>query len=813
MPVIYKSLEAVRRRALRAAASAVALAAATVPALAQEAAAPQAADDTAHLQDIVVTARRLSESLQNTPVSVSALGGSLLDNLNTTAVDKISQLVPNVSIVAGSGSISGNTAFIRGIGSQEPLLSIDSPVGIYLDGVYLGRQAANNLDLVEPERIEVLRGPQGTLFGRNTTGGAVSIISRTPPRDFGGSVKAGYGSFDKWFARASLDTGEIGSSGLAASFAYLHRARQGFVDTPNSGSSRDPGALRSDAAWGRVHGEWDKLKVDVTADWNKQRGQRNPFEIAAAYQPAATYFARSPTFGGDPFVVTSKLQRRIPLEFVGNQTAKTFGVAATVEYDFSTAFQFKSITAWRGWDSQQPTNYAGVLKGPVIDFTSPTLFSVQRVSPFVAYEQDLRQRQFSQELQVLGHTDSLSYVVGAYYFNERSDEYNTNAFTLALPPAFLGALGFPEAVGDALTAQGVDLIGINLGQTLAYRTRSESLAGFAQLSWKPDILDRRLELTGGLRYTHDKRSLDQASVPAAGPIPSLDATPPPGPSRAASASFNNWSYLASVNMQWLPNLMTYARVATGYKSGGFDARAGVNPITGTSFDVTFRPEKATSFEIGFKSEFFDRRVRLNADWFYTKYKGLQVSQYSGGNGFVPNADAHYQGFEVELTALPLPHLQLDGSVGYTRATYDKFLLIDPATGIESDYRKAAKFPYAPRFTAHVGAQYMVPMDWAELTFRVDFSHSSKRYFHTVTLLNPLNDLIADRGQDLLSARIALGRIHLGGEATTLEIGVYGENLLQKDLRIAGIDFGPSIGIAGINYGEPRSFGVDAKLKF
>ena len=147
-------------------------------------AAPQRAGvDEGRITDIVVTARRQEENLQSTPVSVSALGAQTLDQLNLKSVDKLSQLVPNVSITESSGSITGTQPYIRGIGSQEPLLTIDSPVGVYLDGVYLGRRAANNFDLVDPERIEVLRGPQGTLFGRNTTAGAINITTRKPSLD------------------------------------------------------------------------------------------------------------------------------------------------------------------------------------------------------------------------------------------------------------------------------------------------------------------------------------------------------------------------------------------------------------------------------------------------------------------------------------------------------------------------------------------------------------------------------------------------------------------------------------------------------
>lgn len=762
------------------------------------------------LEEIVVTARRQEENLQSAPVSVSALTSSALENVNIRGIDKVAQLVPNLSMTEASGTIGGIQPFIRGIGTSEPLLTIDSPVGIYLDGVYLGRQAGSNFELADPERVEVLRGPQGTLFGRNTTGGAINIISRSPRNEAGGSIKAGYSSFDEWFTRGSLDSGEIESSGLSATAALVHRERGPLVENPGIPEKRQSGAFKSTAAYAKVHGDWGPLKIDIIGDWSRQVGSRLPFQIVYAYEPANTYYSNSPGYGGDPFIVgPGKLGNPLPLEDVGAQKSKTWGLSAIVQYELSDAVTVKSISGWRGWDAVSPTNYTGILLGPVVDFTSPTMFSVQRVTPFVSYNQDLRQRQFSQEIQILGKTDTLSYVAGLYYFNERSAEFNSNNFTIILPPAFLAGLGYPTSVGDALAAQGLDLVGVNLGQTLQYSTVSKSKAAFGQLSWKPDFLDNRLELTGGLRYTKDSRSLDQQSVGTALPITGTLPNAPIvfGPSRAGKESFDNWSYLASVNYQWTPRIMTYGRISTGYKSGGFDARAG------SGFEFTFAPEKAIAYEVGFKSETADRRLRVNGALFLTRYDGLQVSQYAGGNGFVPNVDATYKGVELEVAALPTSNWQIDASVGYTNMAYREFLLADPATGVVSDYKDVATFPYAPKFTAHVGTQYTIPFEWGSVIARADYSRSSKRYFQSVQLVNPANNLNADPGQDLISARLTFSDISVGSGDRNLRISVFGENLLNKRYRLAAIDFGPSLGIAGNNVSQPRRMGVEAELKF
>ena len=773
----------------------------------------EAGDASARVEDIVVTARRVEENLQTAPVSVSAVSAATLENMNLRGVEQVTRLVPNVSGNEQSNQIGGSVIFIRGIGLQDALLTIDSPVGVYIDGVYLGRMASNNFDLVDPERIEVLRGPQGTLFGRNTTGGAINVITKKPSEDLGGQVKVGYANLNDRFGKVVVDTGAWGGSGLSSTFAMSYRDRDGFVDAPGIPKGKEEGAVKSLAGWGKIHGDWDRLTVDVTGDFDIQHGQRNPFQIVATYQPAASYFASSPTYGGQPFVVATKEQDQLPLEYSGRQYSKTYGVGTTAAYELSDNLNAKSITAWRGWNASSPTSYAGALRGPVVDFTSPTLVSIQRVTPFVAYAQELRQRQFSEEFQLLGHTGSLSYVAGAYYFNERAGEYNSNDFTVALPPAFLGGFGFPMSVVNAAVASGYPLIGVNLGQVMQYTTQSRSLAGFGQVSWKPAALDEKLEITGGVRYTHDKRDIDQTSVPTAGPIGGQLPNPvnPVGPSRTGKINFSKWSYLASLSYQVTPDFLAYGRFTTGYKSGGFDARAGVNFATGQSLPFTFKPENAKAYELGFKSEFADRRVRLNGALFYTKYDDLQIPQYSGGNGFVPNANAHYQGLELEATVVPVRRFQIDASVGYVDPKYDELILVDPATGVQADYRKQGKFLYVPKFTAHVGAQYEIPLSFGDLLLRSDYSRTSKRYFFTTTLLNPLNEALADPGQDILNARVAITDISMG--RTKLEVGVFGENLLNHDRRLAGIDFGSSIGIGGVNFSTPRRYGIDASVKF
>ncbi len=742
----------------------------TLPATAwaQVDAAPPPADratqpDSGALEDIVVTARRQAERLQEMPLSVSAVSGATIERLNIQSVEKIAQLTPNVSLTEGSGTITGISAFIRGIGNQDPLLSLDSPIGIYIDGVYQGRVGgAGSFDLIDLERVEVLRGPQGTLFGRNTTGGAISFTTRTPRDDFTIQEKAGYGNFNEWYSRTTLDTGEIGQSGIKASVAYLHRQRDGIIDNINAPNKRDPGVLNSDAVWAKVVGNWGALSAAYTYDYNNRKGVPLAFQIAGVTPDAAAFYGQSPGLGGNTLTVSPTRLKQIDQMVNPGQDATIQGHSLTLNYDINEALAVKSITAYRKFASSQPTRYAEPnLLGPVLDLATGAI-SVQPVSPFFA-PQNVDQHQWTQELQALGHTDHWKYVVGLYFFYEKFHEVNPNNFT------FLPGGG----------------IGINFNTVLDYRGSAKSYAAFGQVSWTPPILDEKLEITGGLRQTRDKKLIRVLNFATPTAVPTLIAD---------SKSFNNTSFNVSLNYKFTSDILAYGRIATGYRSGGFNARGG---------GLTFEPENATTYEIGFKSEFFDHRLRANAAAFFTRYRDLQVAQLVNLAGFADNANANYPGFELEVQARPINGLTFDGSIGYVNPKYTLFT----QGGI--DYHKVGRFAYVPKVTTHIGAEYAFErFSIGQLSLRMDYSTSSKREFTAFNLpfLNPNADAITDPGQRWLSARVTLADVALGGGKAT--VSGWAENLTNRDNVTAGIDFGPALGFAGRNYGLPRRYGID-----
>lgn len=757
------------------------------------------------IRDIVVTARRTSESLQKTPISITALNSDALEKINVQSVDKVAQVAPNLIISQQSSSLSSASINIRGIGQTDPSLGLDTAVGIYLDGVYVARSAGSIFDLVDLERIEVLRGPQGTLFGRNTTGGAIQLVSHKPEKEFGVTAKGGYGTRANWFGRLRVDSGELGTSGISAAASYYHRQRHGYFDNLLTPRSKDPGSLNVDAFIIELKGDWGPLQANYSYDYDDRTGAPAFFQTVALSPAAQTYYGRSASLGGAPlqFVgADTRLKRGLqqPGGPGDTYTSHTRGQGhnLTLSYEFSPALTVKSITGYRKLLLENVLGLSGQgdLKGLVLDFTSPTLTSVQSVTPYNGYNSPQKQNQISEELQLLGKAGEFNYVLGGYFFRERVSEANHQTLTLVEPPAFLPFLGFPAAVAQALTAQGIDLIGFNTSPYQAYHQTSKSYAAFGQVSWRPRALDEKLEVTGGIRYTEDKKNILLESSGIVGP--------PNG-----RVSFRNTSFLGSLSYQFTPNALGYAKVSTGYKSGGFNPRA--------SSLNSFAPEKLTSFEAGFKLDMFDRHLRVNGSAFLSKYSDLQVPQFAAGSGgastlLVNAGKAEFKGVELEVTVVPTHGLTLSGSLGYTDPKYKQFLFLNPNTNTISDIASTARFPNVAKFNSNLAADYTFgSVGFGTPSARISYSYRSHVYFYPNDAVNPFQKQVDSPATNTVDARVALSEIALGGRAKG-EIAVVGENLLNENQVLYGIDFG-SLGFGGKFYSEPRRVSVEFKVSF
>ncbi|WP_277873343.1 TonB-dependent receptor [Sphingomonas paeninsulae] len=576
-------------------------------ALAQEAAPPV----NSGLDEIVVTAQKRAQNLQDVPIAISAISAEKIAQLGIHDSRDLSGLAPNVTIVQGTTSNSAAVFSIRGIsnGGSESF-GVDSANGLYIDGVYIARSGAAGMDVMDVERVEVLRGPQGTLFGRNTTGGAIHFISRAPSPTFQLKAETGYGNFDAWNGKITLDPGKI--AGISTSFSYSHRQRDGVVDNIlQPQDSKDPGALKSDSFRIAARTELGGTgSIQYIFDWSRVNGTPMPFQltntangaplapinvngqqvVSVQQAPVAQYLAAA-TFL-NPACAALAVPTRVYRDKVCNNilsTARdqTWGHNLQIENDFGI-FKVKSTTGYRFWNSSSTNDLDGIgsFSGPA--FSSASLFNGMPVSllqfipsipaaarasiaaaPVPTVVQDLfdtnnrrKHKQFSQEIEFSGSGDSLDWVVGGFYFWEKGSEYNpqSSGFILDTNSTFLSSFG---ALGPSFVA--ANPARYRLVPTLAilnYTATSESTAVYGQFTYYPGGHASGIRLTAGGRYTWDqKRLFRQQNGPAPLAIP-----------ETGSAGFQKftWNLMAGYNVAEGINL--YARAATGYRSGGSTRR-------------------------------------------------------------------------------------------------------------------------------------------------------------------------------------------------------------------------------------------------
>ena len=727
------------------------------------------------LEEVVVTARRSAESLQKTPISITALSAQSLERARVVAISDIAPMVPNLVIKPQVAMLGGLIASIRGIGMGENQMSIDPPIGIYLDGVYVGRNNSANFELVDLERVEVLRGPQGTLFGRNTTGGAINMTSRAPADEFGVTQKIGVGNYSQIYSKTTLETGELGASGISATLSYLHRQQDGFVDNSAANGSHDPGSQASDAVWLKAAGVWGDLKASYAFDYAHLQGQPIALVLEYATPDVQRYFgASSAALGGTNFTFAPGRKDDAFLAVSPQQKVTTYGHSLTLEYDVSNALTLKSITGWRHYEASLPSVYgAPGLRGRVLVGTTPTVAGLNVLRSIRVG----KQHQLSQELQALGAIGDFNYVVGAYYYREKGLDDSTTFSAFVLPGGALAAL--PQSP-----------------TTFTFSNRSRAV--YAHLGYRPSQLDGKLEVTVGARYTVDDKGIIQYAPQA----------------RLGDARFEKASYNVTASYQWAPDFMTYARFGTGFRSGGFNTRAA---LTG-NVPFVYQPERAKVYEAGFKSQFFDGRARLNGAAFYTTYKDLQTSQFTFSStgtaaGQNLNADATYRGFELETAFLVTRDVNLNAGVGYVRPKFQRIFFPAPGTGILTNYASTSKFSQVPKWSANIGVDYKIfSGPSGDLSLNATYTWQDKISFNTTNLssISPWRDFIAQSSYGLANARLTWSQIPVAGKR--LEASLWARNIFDKKYRISGIDFG-SLGYAGTVYGAPRTFGLDLTLKF
>ena len=414
--------------------------AAVAACIAASATATFAAEEADVLDEIVVTAQFRQQNLQDTPLAITAVTAELMEARSQTNISEITNQAPSVTLKQQSAMFGpAIAAYIRGVGAADFNPALEPGVGIYVDDVYIATLTGSLLDLLDLERVEILRGPQGTLFGRNTIGGAMQLISRKPGDTFGIDEKLNFGRFSQFSTRTRLDTGYLFGSPVKATLAYLHGQSNGYFDNTLAPSSRAPNAYGNDALWASLYGAFgDRFTAYYTFDYDKRRGTPPFFQMVAATPAVAAYYGRSPMFGGAPFQLSSERLnsgQQAPFEGRFSSYSETLGHDLTLEYKMSDAASLKSVSSYRSFNQDTICSLTGngVMRGVVLDPVTfaPSIGDLN--GPYQCNNAPQRQFQYSEELQLLGHTAQWSYVAGAYYFYERSSEYNRQSFTFVLP--------------------------------------------------------------------------------------------------------------------------------------------------------------------------------------------------------------------------------------------------------------------------------------------------------------------------------------------------------------------------------------------
>ena len=787
----------------RAASSIAAIAAflsftAAAPALAQESAeeATPAAEG-----EILVTARRREESLQDTPVAISAFSAETLQERQITQTQDLERITPSLQFKP-AGQLSGNSAssvvFIRGVGQVDPTAAVDPGVGVYLDEVYLGRAVGGAIDFGDIAGVEVLRGPQGTLFGRNTIGGAILVRTQQPKLgEFSGRarVRGGSENLIEGFGVVNVPLGTTAAARVSGGF----RKRDGYVIRAVDGldlGNENRFSLAASLLW-EPSSDFDLF---LRADYSKQDENGAPFTFAgineqapvaaiasvAAGCPGATIpFAPltpgDPRFGAPnvPMVndirCANDLQARGP--FVNGGTApvesnsEVWGLAATANIRLTDVASVKLITAYRETESR------GIRDGD----NTPLLLITTDVAAQSA--------QFSQEVQLQLDFGSVNAIIGGYYFNEVTDERAT--VPLAFPPS-------PPVIGSLLAG------GPGSRDLQVSRLKTDSVAVFGELAW--NITDA-LEISGGLRYTSDRKNyrgtvlnLFPATLPDPSPLPTL-ATSQGGPlfifSRPFQQDFSALTGSASIQYRWNDAISTYASYAKSFKSGGYNTRYNAPPAG--NLPVPFAEESVTSYEIGAKTNI--GRLRLNLAAFQAEYQDIQLIFRQGVVPLLFNAgEARIRGLEAEANLRTSWGLIFDAGISILD---DKIKSITPVPGASATVTPNDDLPFTPDVQANFGISYAIPLGGdMKLTPRFDGSYQSKITFITGSI-----PLIEENGYFVGNASLTLKL----GNGIEVSGGV--NNLFDEQYLIQGNASLATLGYAERIFARPRSWYVQVAASF
>jgi iron complex outermembrane receptor protein len=727
-----------------------------------------AGGDSGQLESVTVTARRREENVQDVPIPITVLGGNQLESLAQFRLEDLNQHLPSTNVLFQNPRQA--SIAVRGLGNNPANDALESSVGVYLDNVYLGRPGMANFDLVDIDQVSLLRGPQGTLFGKNTTGGVLDITTLQPTFKPQATLETSFGNLGYYQVRGAVAGGI--TDDLAGRFSFAKTYRQGFIDDPVNGLKYN-GTNRDGFRGQLLYQPTETFHLRLIADYNSEDedccispvSNLGPGGLLQKIASTGAVFAFDPNF------------RTTYINSFQHMTASQGGYSAEANWDVGES-KLTSITAYRYWRFH-PNNDA--------DDAS--------ISAISDAGQNVNDRQFSQELRWAspgGRT--LEYVTGLYYFYQAQNNFLETQYGPDAG-AWLGVPVFDDAYTSTLS---------NL--------HLWSGSAFAQGTWN---VTSALSLTAGLRETYEYKATRIFRTAPVGPSPALPLALPEYNSGNLERSDSDPSGLLSASYKLTPDVLTYVSFAHGAKSGGVNPAvppsvAGGLPATATLF---IAPERANDYELGIKSQWLDKHVQLNADLFWTDVNNYQATSTGIINGVSTQilgnvGKVRTRGVEVELAATPLEGLTLALNASFNDARYREYPnapcnAAESAAGLKVCSLTGLPIFEAPRWIANPNADYRFKV--GQLTLFSDVGYSWRSQFYGASDDSALT-LIP--GYGLLNAKVGVGGSVYHSEWS---LSVWTENALDKNYftSIGRGNFGEYYGTPGL----PRTYGATLRLDF
>lgn len=711
------------------------------------------------IDEIVITAERREESLQDTPISVTAFNAESLEALGVANANDMAAFTPNLMTNSTPSGFAGVVLTMRGVQTEDMIVTMEPAVGLYLDGVPVSKGTGSLFEIADLQRMEILRGPQGTLYGRNTIGGAINLITRKPSGEWGARFKGTVGTYETRNAQLTVDVplvdnDAVGKLAMKATLATFNR--EGYETNVLLGEDlddRDQSAVHLQLLWEPTEQtsllySYDTTRIDENAE------AFSPVAVSplGALFPTVPYVA--------PYVV-GKRPDSYTLNAPHDRYLDADGHSLTITTDVFDGAEFVSITGYREFNQRG---------GQDIDGSPATLLHSYGYSDY---------EQWTQEFRLVGSalTDQLDYVLGFYY---QQDEGGV-MFDTVLDSGF--AFDPSHAIN-----------GVPFTDRFDSDFDNEVWAVFGQADYH---LTEQMTATFGLRYTREHRRMSKIEY-----IPGMVTI---FPAADSSENFSNLSPVIGLNYEWSDDLMTYLKLSRGYKSGGFNARD-VVPVL---FEEGFDEEKLTAYEIGFKSTLMDQRVILNGAAFYSDYKdhqvNIQVPTAAGFYNYIANAaQADIFGVELEMQARLTPNLDLLASVSWLDTDYSEFR--NPVTGADLSHYD---FAYAPDYKGYIGLNYTFPdTRYGTWSARIDATRQDDIVFG----ITP-SSVAGQDAYSLVNARVTLDRIPLSASTSNVAVSLWVKNLTDRTYHEYGLDMISALGWAGAHFGDPRTWGMDLTVEF